>query len=72
MMKLTQVFIKINSYMIDFGKWQDIIDERSIFLLYKDHGNEIGMAQTDIDFAVKKLNALCDNAKLKRSLPECG
>lgn len=71
MMKLTQVFIKINNYMIEFGKWQDLIDERSIFLLFKNHGVDIGFAQADIDFAIKKLNALCDNPKLKSSLPEC-
>lgn len=66
-----QKFISVNDHLLEFGKWQDLVDERSIFLLYKSHGKDIGLQQSDIDFAKKKLTALCENKNLKPILPDC-
>lgn len=72
LMDYMQKFININNYMLQFGHWQDLVDERSIFLLYKQYGKEIGISKADIDFAIKKLENLCENPKLKSLLKnEC-
>jgi hypothetical protein len=51
--------------MLGFAPWQDLIDERSIFLLYIKFGKEFGATDTDISFAKKNMGFICNNEKLK-------
>jgi hypothetical protein len=61
-------FLEISDLMQSFAPWQDLIDERSIFLLYLKHGKELGIAQVDLDLARKNLGFICNSEKWKGKL----
>ena len=52
-----------------FAPWQDLIDERPIFLLYLKYGKDFGATQEDLDLARKNMSFICKNPKLKPVLP---
>ncbi len=71
--KLAQ-FMKLNGYMIEFGKWQDLIDERSLFLLYKKFEKDFNIGREDMQLIQKNLQFICQRKDLKEKLSaaECG
>jgi hypothetical protein len=66
-------FIKLNDYMMAFSPWQDLIDERSLFLLYIKYSKDFNIPQSDIDLALKNMKFICNRKELKDKLPsaEC-
>lgn len=57
-----------------FAPWQDLIDERGIFLLYLKFGKEFGASDADLSLARKNLGFICKNPKLEKLIPkkQCG
>lgn len=57
--------ILVSTQLKNFAKWQDLIDERNIFLLYKNFGSEFGVRSEDLSLVNKNLNFLCNNPEYK-------
>jgi hypothetical protein len=53
-----------------FAPWQDLIDERGIFLLYLKYGKEFGATDADLALAKKNMHFICKNPKLTKLLPK--
>lgn len=76
---VTLIQAKLKEFMLasemlrNFGNWQDLIDERNLFLLYIQFGKEFGAEPEDIELAKKNMGFICNNPKLKTALPfeEC-
>ncbi len=66
-------FIQLNNFMVDFGKWQDLIDERSLFLLFLKFEKDFSIPKADIELAQKNLKFICNrkDLKFKLSTAEC-
>jgi hypothetical protein len=58
-------FALASEAMQGFAPWQDLIDERSIFLLYIIYGNEFGAGADDIALAKRNMGYICNNPKLR-------
>ena len=67
--KHLQRFMQALEGMRSFSKWQDLIDERGLFLLYINFGKQLGVPQEDIDFAKKNMGFICRRKDLKGLLP---
>jgi hypothetical protein len=65
-----QEFLVASDAMRGFAPWQDLIDERSIFLLYLKFGKSFGATDADLALARKNLGFICGNPKLKELLPK--
>lgn len=63
-------FMKASNDLRSFAKWQDLIDERNIFLLYLKFGKDFGASEEDIALAKKNMGFICANDKIKPLLPE--
>ncbi len=63
MMDLTRVLKK-------FSFWQDLIDERGIFLLYINFGKNFGANKEDIALAKKNLSFICKREDIGPYLPK--
>lgn len=64
-----QEFLLAAEAVRGFAPWQDLIDERGIFLLYLRHGKELGAGKEDLALARKNMGFLCKNPKLAKLLP---
>lgn len=64
-------FMKVNDLMLAFSKWQDLIDERSLFLLYVKYEKDFQIPKEDMDLVHKNLNFVCKRKDFKSALPEC-
>ncbi len=53
-----------SAQLIQFSYWQDLIDERNIFLLFLNHGHEFGVSKEDLDLAQKNMGFICKREKL--------
>lgn len=62
---LIKPFTLASDAMRAFAPWQDLIDERGIFLLYLNHGQEFGAQTEDLVLAQKNMDFICDNPKLR-------
>lgn len=60
----------LSQSLASFGKWQDLIDERGIFLLYLKYGGLIGAGKADIALARKNMGFICGRKDLKKLLPK--
>jgi len=65
-----QEFMLASNAMRGFAPWQDLIDERGIFLLYLKYGQEFGAAEDDLKLARKNMGFICKNPKLSKLIPE--
>lgn len=63
-------FMAVNKKLREFAPWQDLIDERSIFLLYLKYGQEFGAGPEDIRLARKNMRFICKSARWKGKLPK--
>jgi hypothetical protein len=63
-------FMAVSEKMQSFAPWQDLIDEREIFLLFIDFGGEFGVTADDIALAKKNMGFVCKNPKWQGRLPE--
>lgn len=57
-------FMKLNDFMLAFSKWQDLIDERSLFLLYIKYEKDFNIEKADIELAKKNLKFICNRKDL--------
>lgn len=64
-------FMKVNDLMLAFSKWQDLIDERSLFLLFVKYEKDFQIPKEDMDLVRKNLNFICKRKDYKSALPEC-
>lgn len=64
-------FMKVNDLMLTFSKWQDLIDERSLFLLFVKYEKDFQIPKEDMDLVHKNLNFICKRKDYKSTLPEC-
>lgn len=64
-------FMKVNELMLSFSKWQDLIDERSIFLFFIQFEKDFKIPKTDIELATKNLNYICNRKDYKSPLLDC-
>lgn len=53
-----------------FAPWQDLIDERGIFLLYLKYGKEFGASDEDLAMARRNMSFICTNPKLTKLIPQ--
>ena len=67
----TAEFMKVNDLMLAFSKWQDLIDERSLFLLFVKFENDFKIPKDDLDLALKNLGFICNRKDYNSPLPEC-
>ncbi|MBC7741505.1 MAG: hypothetical protein H7061_04880 [Bdellovibrionaceae bacterium] len=63
-----QRFIKLNDYLIAFGKWQDLIDERSLFLLFTEYQKDFAISKEDMALVQKNISFICSRKDLKGKL----
>ncbi|MFN8369834.1 MAG: tetratricopeptide repeat protein [Bacteriovoracaceae bacterium] len=59
-----QTVTKASESLMQFSLWQDLIDEKNIFLLYILFGNEFGARDEDIALAQKNMGFVCKREKL--------
>jgi len=52
----------------DFAPWQDLIDERSIFLLFINHAEELKIHFDDVSLAKQNMRYICESAAWKNKL----
>jgi tetratricopeptide (TPR) repeat protein len=50
--------------LLQYSPWQDLIDEKNIFLLYKNFGIEFGVKDEDIALADKNMGFICKRFNL--------
>ena len=70
--KLTPLLNKmqgLTTKMMGFSFWQDLIDERGIFLLYINFGHEFGATKADIKLARKNMGFICSRKDIGAKLP---
>jgi hypothetical protein len=58
-------FMQASNGLQAMGKWQDLIDERSIFLTYIQFAGELGIAKEDVALAKKNMGFICKRKDLK-------
>jgi hypothetical protein len=63
-------FMQASDALRAFAPWQDLIDERGIFLLYLKFGREFGATKDDLALARKNMGFLCKNPKIGTLIPE--
>lgn len=74
--KATEAKLHLQEFMIaadamrGFAPWQDLIDERGIFLLYLKFGKEFGATAADLALARKNMGFICKNPKLAKLIPQ--
>ncbi|NOT80429.1 MAG: tetratricopeptide repeat protein [Bacteriovoracaceae bacterium] len=56
--------LQASEQLMQYSPWQDLIDERNIFLLYKNLGQEFGVSDEDIALATKNMGFICKRFKL--------
>lgn len=66
--KHLQSFMEAQSRLTKFSPWQDLIDERSIFVLYLKYGKDIGIPESDIELARKNMGFVCNRNEIKANL----
>ncbi len=64
-------FMKTNNYMFNFSKWQDLIDERSLFLLFKKFEKDFQISEADMQLVNKNIKFICDRKDYLEKLAEC-
>ena len=62
-------FVTISGFMQKFAPWQDLIDEREIFLLYLERGGEFGADRKDLELARKNMGFICHSKSWNGVLP---
>jgi|GEM_PF-2260292 len=62
--KLIEVVSKASQKLMSFGYWQDLIDERNIFLLYINYGKKFDAKDDDLALARKNMSFICQREKL--------
>lgn len=65
---LVKEMVRLSKLLKSFSKWQDLIDERSIFELYLIYEKELNISRADIDLAKKNMNFICKRSDLKKVL----
>ncbi|MBI3543163.1 MAG: hypothetical protein HY075_07810 [Deltaproteobacteria bacterium] len=63
---LLKEFSAASDLMRGMARWQDFIDERSLFLLYLRHGKELGVSKEDEELARKNIGFVCKNPGLRK------
>lgn len=63
-------FMAASAMMQKFAPWQDLIDERNIFLLYLNFGSEFGVAPDDIALAKLNMQHICKQKTWQGKLPQ--
>ena len=66
---LLKEMVAISGGLQKFSKWQDLIDERNIFMLYIKWGDLFGATDQDVALAKKNMNFICKRSDFK-SLPK--
>ncbi len=61
--------LEASGLMMKFSPWQDLIDEKNIFLLYIKFGKDFGASDDDIQLAQKNMGFICK--RLNLSLDQC-
>lgn len=56
--------------MHKFSPWQDLIDERSIFLLFIKYQKDLGVDQADLELAKKNMGFICQRKEWQNKLPK--
>ena len=64
-------FMKTNNYMFGFSKWQDLIDERSLFLLFEKFEKDFQISDADMQLVNKNIKFICDRKDYSEKLSEC-
>jgi hypothetical protein len=64
-----KAFMNVSDLMRNFAPWQDLIDEREIFLLYLEYGNEFGVEAEDKALAQKNMGFICKSKAWTNSIP---
>ncbi|MGE3611491.1 MAG: hypothetical protein AB7I27_18000 [Bacteriovoracaceae bacterium] len=64
-----QEFSSASQLLQYFGNWQDLIDERGIFLLYLNFAKDLNIAKEDLELAQLNMKHICKNEKLKVVIP---
>jgi tetratricopeptide (TPR) repeat protein len=64
---LVQSVKEASAQLVHFSYWQDLIDEKNIFLLYLNYGHELGVEQGDLALARKNMGFICAREKLPSS-----
>jgi hypothetical protein len=62
-------FMTLSDLMNKLGPWQDLIDEREIFLLYINYGKDFGVSEDDVALAKKNMGFICKSTKWAGKLP---
>ncbi|MEQ1664990.1 MAG: hypothetical protein ABL927_06395, partial [Bdellovibrionales bacterium] len=63
-------FMAANDALRGFAFYQDLIDERNIFILYLKYGHEFGAKDEDLALAKKNMGFICKNPKIASVLPK--
>lgn len=66
-----QQVTKASSYLVKFSLWQDLIDEKNIFLLYINFGKTIGATGEDIALAQKNMGFICNRKDIQLPTSVC-
>lgn len=61
---LLKEMVALSQGVQKFSKWQDLIDERGIFLLYLRFGKLLGVSQQDMQLARKNMGFICKREDL--------
>ncbi|MFN3698496.1 MAG: hypothetical protein ACK4VO_13765 [Pseudobdellovibrio sp.] len=64
MKSLTQDFLRLNDQLMQFSRWQDLIDEREIFKLFIAYEKDWKIAQADMDLVRKNMGFICQRKDL--------
>ena len=56
--------LQASEQLMQYSRWQDLIDEKNIFLLYQNLGHEFGIRDEDIALANKNIGFICKRFKL--------
>lgn len=63
-----QTFMEAQQRMMQFSLWQDLIDERSIFVLFLKLGKAQGVSEEDLLLARKNMQYICLREELKKDI----
>jgi len=64
MKALTQNFLRLNDQLMQFSRWQDLIDEREVFKLFIANEKDWKIAQADMDLVKKNMGFICQRKDL--------
>lgn len=62
--ELVAIVVQASGQLMNYSPWQDLIDEKNIFLLYKKFGHEFGVKDEDLALASLNMGFICKRFKL--------